>query len=160
MSALSPRHWSAFAFVLAGVILAGWAWRTAWRPQPLPLESWAIADMADHLCGRGIHLRVVSTAFSSPARQSVFLTQTDKPWARLNEVAALRECIDQWRGTLLLLHRGDDVDRLAEQTELWGDSCLIAGPFVFFGDPELLLSVRAVLGDGAHPGGQVASDRP
>jgi hypothetical protein len=28
---------------------------------------------------------------------------------------------------------------------LWGDCCLVSGPFVFFGDPELLAEIRACL---------------
>jgi hypothetical protein len=30
---------------------------------------------------------------------------------------------------------------------LWGDSCLLAGPFLFFGDQDLLDRIRAILSD-------------
>jgi hypothetical protein len=42
-----------------------------------------------------------------------------------------------------------DADKRQVLLDAWADCGWSAGPFVFYGDPELLARVRATLGDAA-----------
>jgi hypothetical protein len=56
----------------------------------------------------------------------------------------VRERIHSWRGTLFCLRKSGEND-WSDLVLSWGDCCLEAGPFLFFGDRELLARVRAAL---------------
>jgi hypothetical protein len=111
---------------------------------PSGLEGWSVLDLADHLGRRGLDLRVVPTGRGRPRDAAAFLTTTDKSWSELNVLPQRVEAIDRWRGTVFCERVVQSAGR-DHQVELWGDSCLVAGPFLFFGDRELLDRIRDTL---------------
>ncbi len=117
-----------------------------------PLDDWDIPRLVAYLNDRGLGLRVVSTMKGGGGSDRMaFLTTTDKGWEELSRPVRGRSQIDRWRGTLHCERgpAGGDWDDLARQ---WGDCCLVAGPFLLYGDRELLGRVRAALSDLPQPG--------
>jgi hypothetical protein len=111
------------------------------------LDDWDIARLVAYLNGKGLGLRVVSTrAGGGGTDRRAFLTTTDKGWEELSRPPRDRSHIDRWRGTLLC-ERGPAMVDWADLTRQWGDCCLEVGPFLLFGDRELLDRVRAGLSD-------------
>jgi hypothetical protein len=84
------------------------------------------------------------TAVTGSRRNTAYLSSTDKGWAELAKLFKVREKIADWTGILYVEKRGADSD-WSITVALWGDCCLVVGPFVFFGDRELLARVRDVL---------------
>jgi hypothetical protein len=126
--------------VVASLLVANRARRRPPEEGPR-LDDWDVPRLVDHLSKQGLELRVVSTQNRSTSLHNAYLTTTDKKWGELNHMLKVPEQAEGWRGTLYV-ERSHDTDVRAFY---WGDCCLVAGPFVFFGDRDLLARVRAVL---------------
>jgi hypothetical protein len=139
--------WSA---LLVSASLAVWIGQRVHGPatSDVPPDDWDIPRLVAHLNDQGLGLRMVSTLKTDVIDQTAFLTTTNKKWQVLNRLPKDHKQIDLWRGTLYCelgrdgLFMRDDWSALTSQ---WGDCCLVIGPFLFYGDRELLGRVRAAL---------------
>jgi hypothetical protein len=141
--------WPLASVPLAGALLIHCVGQRRDGPAPVagPLDDWDIPRLVAHLNGQGLGLRVVSTLKGRVGSdRTAFLTTTDQGWEELSRLIRGRSQIDRWRGTLYCERgpAGGDWDDLKRQ---WGDCCLVVGPFLLFGDRELLGRVRAALSD-------------
>jgi hypothetical protein len=105
------------------------------------MDDWTVPELVDRLRQEGLELRVVPTQQDGTTRYNAYLTTTNKEWKELNLMLKVPEQADQWRGTLYV-ERSHNADI---RVQCWGDCCLVAGPFVFFGDRDLLARVRVAL---------------
>jgi hypothetical protein len=140
------RCWLLLPILLAGILLAGWARQGKERiARPVVrLDGWDIPQLVDHLNGAGLELCVTSTEMDGDVDQSAFLSTTPRKWADVNRLFKDAAQIDRWEGTLYC-ERGP-MTSWPELTSLWGaDYCLVVGPFLFYGDRDLLDRVRATL---------------
>jgi hypothetical protein len=112
-------------------------------------DDWDIPRLVAHLNEAGLRLRMVATRKEGDLYPSAFLTTTDKEWIDFNRLSKDPRLIDRWRGSLYC-ERGPGGDAWSDLARQWGHLCLISGPFLFFGDPELLARVREIL---TQPGG-------
>jgi hypothetical protein len=108
------------------------------------LQGWDLPRLVGHLQGRGLTFRTVSTDKAGKAVNNVFLTVADKEWIELTGLAKTRESAVLWKGTVFCERISQSTARDV-QMEVWGDLCLRTGPFLFFGDPDLLAKIRAAL---------------
>jgi hypothetical protein len=137
------------AFVAVTLLVVGVGRRKGGRATPaVPLDDWDIPQLVAYLNGEGLALRLVPTQKNGAISQAAFLTTTDKEWDELSRLAKKQEWIGRWRGTLYC-KRNMGGEELAYQ---WGDYHLVVGPFLFFGDPELLARVQAALARGTACG--------
>jgi hypothetical protein len=145
--------WPLLAALLAGALLAVWArQRTSGPAAPAPpLDGWDIPRLAAHLNGEGLGLRMVATQKDGAVHQTAFLTTTGKGWEDLNRLPKDLNQINRWQGTLYCerVPGGDGWPGLAHPSD---DCCLVVGPFLLYGDRELLGRVRAALTALAQPG--------
>jgi hypothetical protein len=150
MAAINRLCWhggrASLLVLLAGALLAtAVGQRKGGSPEaPLPLEDWDIPQLVTYLNGKGLGLRVVSTLQNGLIGQSAFLTTTDKEWIDLNPLTKAPKHIDRWRGTLYC-ERGVREPNWSRLTGQWGDRWLAVGPFLLYGDRELLARVRAAV---------------
>ena len=114
-----------------------------------PADDWNIPQLLAYLNEAGLDLRLVATQKEGGLCSSAFLTITDKAWIDLNRLPKDPKQIERWRGALYC-EQGPGGDAWSDLRRQWGDCCLILGPFLFFGDPDLLARVRDVL---TAPGG-------
>jgi hypothetical protein len=105
-----------------------------------PLDDWDIPRLVAYLNEAGLALRMVSARKDGVIDQAAFLTITDQEWEDLDRLFKNPKWISQWRGTLYCKRNTAGYD-----LSHWGDYSLVAGPFLFFGDPELLARVRDAL---------------
>ena len=133
---------------LLAALLAACGWRhtddepTAATPD---VAGWDVPRMAEHLRSRGLTFRLIPADEPGVnAARSAYLTTTAKTWRELTVLRRARERIGDWQGTLHC-ERVNQPGTLDLQIQRWGDCCLEVGPFVFFGDPELLARVRTAL---------------
>ena len=162
-SKLSWRTFWLASVLLAGALLVHCVGQRTGSPATAaaPLDDWDIPRLVAYLNGKGLGLRMVSTRKDGVINQTAYLTTTNKGWEDCNPLRKDRQKIDLWQGTLhcelwrgtLHRERGLSRDDLSDQPHLWGDCCLVVGPFLLFGDRELLSRVRAALSDLTRPGG-------
>jgi hypothetical protein len=113
-------------------------------PADPPLDGWDIRELVAHLRTAGLALRVVPTQKDEVVSHNAYLTTTDQRWEEFNRLPKSCDLIDSWRGTVYVEKGPADADQ-SDRMQLWGDCCLAAGPFLFFGDPELLARIRSAL---------------
>jgi hypothetical protein len=146
-----PPRWFVPAVFAAAVLLAVSLGQRRATPPPLPLDDWQLPELVAHLKRAGLRLRMAAIAKNGAISPAVFLTTEEKPWRELNGLSKDPKRIAEWRGVLYCEYRGGrDQAGLAR---LWGEDCLTAGPFIFYGDAALLARVRDAL---AHPASGVA----
>jgi hypothetical protein len=105
--------------------------------------------LAVYLNRRGVEVVLRAVSRHGTLQQSAYLTSTAKKWRDLNLLCKDPRRIEEWRGTLYCERVGEgDASHLIEQ---WGDHCLAVGPFLFYGDAELLELVRVALAPLAPP---------
>jgi hypothetical protein len=108
------------------------------------LDEWSVPQLVEYLEGRLPGLRAVPTDRKGLTWRNVYLTRTDRGWDRLNHLPWDRGRIDRWRGTVYCELVSDPEERVIV-AGMWGDCGMAAGPFVLFGDPELLAEIREAL---------------
>jgi hypothetical protein len=149
-SLLARAHIVALVVVpLLGVLVVGAGQCPKRRASPLArptLSDWQLPQLVECLNAHGMELRVVPVTETNtpPCVNSAFLTTTKQTWSDLTQLLKVTEKIDTWKGTLYC-ERLHQPNARVEQIEMWGDCCLVVGPFLFFGDRELLARVSAVL---------------
>jgi hypothetical protein len=111
----------------------------------VPLDDWDVPRLVAHLNAEGLRLRLVPTQQDGVVAQRAFLTTTSKDWAELNCLSRIPECIDRWQGCLYCERSTTRTGSWDDQVQEWGDCCLVVGPFLFFGDRDLLERIRAAL---------------
>src|SRR5690242_13738981 len=100
------------------------------------LRGWDIPQLADHLQRSGVDVRLVPVSKDGPPLHSVYLTTTAKEWDDLNHLMKEPQRMAEWRDTLYCERVGDsDAASLLRQ---WGNHGRQIGPFLFYGDAELL----------------------
>jgi hypothetical protein len=142
---------------VALTLLVGLAIVTCWKTPSAPerseagLDDWEVPDLVGYLQGRGLQLHLSPTGPVANARISAYLTTTAKPGGELFWLAKDRRAMHRWAGAVYCERLRHPEDR-EECVASWADCGLRAGPFVFFGDPELLARIRTALGDANNAG--------
>jgi len=113
------------------------------RSSSRSINDWSIVELAGQLNRMRVKVQLRSTQQDGTIGQTAFLTFTDKDWHSLNALKKDANHIHEWRGVLFCERVGEsDATHLLNQ---WGNHCLAVGPFVFYGDSELLRQVRDAL---------------
>jgi hypothetical protein len=144
-----PRYCLLTTAVLAATVLAvSFGQRFSTRAAALrSLDDWDIPELVDHLNRAGLQVRLRSTLPNGAIGSQAFLTTTDKDWEELGYLVKDSSRIQAWRGIVYCkcVRKNDMV------FPLWGDPCLVIGPFHFFGDAEFLERIAAILIPSAPP---------
>jgi hypothetical protein len=138
--------WPVVSVFMAGLVLVVWVGHHAGghAARPVGMDDWDLPQLAAYLNEKGLDLRLRSTQKSGEPRISAYLLTTDRPWIELNHLVKTPNQMEPWRGTLYC-EWGGSQRKWASLMSQWGDCCFVAGPFIFFGDPDLLTRVRAIL---------------
>ena len=110
---------------------------------PVRMDGWGVAELADHLRERGLGLRTLSEPAAGPNGRSALLTVNGGDWKSLCPSHKIAERVAEWKGTVHVEMQG--AGWLDARTNAWGDCCLAAGPFLFFGDRDLLARIEEAL---------------
>jgi hypothetical protein len=108
------------------------------------MDDWKLEDLPWQLRRNGMELRAVSAPPNNPLWVGAYLTTTNKSREQLLLLPALRERIADWNGTVYYRKSisgdaGDAPDPNA------GDCSMRVGPFLLFGDRELMARIRDTL---------------
>jgi len=134
------------AMTLLGISLGQWLGNCPVSRQSI--DGWGLRELADHLNHEGLHVRLQSTIIKVGALgRTAFLTTTDHDWEDLNHLTKDSNRLKQWRGIVYCARVGESDPVLRQ----WGDHCLVAGPFAFYGDAELSERIGAILAPLAAP---------
>jgi hypothetical protein len=131
--------------LIALTLPLGWAgYKALTRPHYLDLTDWDLDRLERHLGEQGLGLRRVDSTGMRPMVPCMFLTHTDKSWDQLERVPKAAALIDGWQGTVYC-ERWPGPEGRQYQAAVWGDCCLLAGPYLFFGDRAILAEIQLAL---------------
>ena len=137
---LLPR-WSlviAFALCAAVVPLA----HRLLHPHADPPRT--LAELADLLRQSEPSLYVVPMTDHDP-EAGLYLCERPRPRERLQQLRRLPESADRWRGVVYCEWNRRLGEIEEDELGRWGDYGLRIGPFVLFGDPNLLGRIRRAI---------------
>jgi hypothetical protein len=150
MQRFSRYGWWSAAFVTMILLAVASKPRSTDSAPSSPIDDWSIPELVEHLNQMGVQMQLRSTQADGVVGTTAFLTTGDKDWHALNTLNKDAKRISEWRGILYCERVGNGDTSVAR---LWGDRCLLVGPFLFYGDAELLKRVRAGLVPVAPPTG-------
>jgi hypothetical protein len=140
-------HLPVLMMAVLGALLVHAFSRSVPKPAPpalLPLDDWSVADMARYLEGRGLGLRAIPTSPKGYLGPNAFLVRRDFSWLELARLPKDAKRVHLWQG-VAYFERWHNPLTAEDRAESWEGACLLAGPFLFFGDPELLAHIRDAL---------------
>jgi hypothetical protein len=113
------------------------------------LNNWDVPELVEHLDRAGLKLRHCSPRRDGFITRFAYLTSTDKSW---DDLSCLRRndsrSFQEWRGTVFCERMNRDWELVFD---LRDEHYMAAGPFVFYGDVELLGRIRAILMPSESP---------
>jgi hypothetical protein len=157
---MTPTPLRSLRPALLTVALAGLAVSVGWHrpatdppgePPTVCMDGWSVPDLVRHLEARGLGLCAMPTWKGGTVIHNAFLTVPGKLFEELAGLPKDRASLDRWAGVVYC----EECPRIAARDLqcLWGDCSLRAGPFVFFGDRDLLGRIREALLDSPPSGG-------
>jgi hypothetical protein len=116
------------------------------KPSPLhaEMQDWDVADLAEHLRGAGLPLRVVPLVGAGDPGERAYLTTTASTAHDLDLLVKSRDRLRDWKGTVYCERPVSEENRRLRLRH-WADCCVEVGPFVLFGDTELLTRIATAL---------------
>jgi hypothetical protein len=96
-------------------------------------------DLAFRLRQSGLDLRGVSPREDGLWLNPVYLTNTEYGVAELKKLTVNPKAVERWKGTVIVFS-----DETIDTTD-WGENGFDWGPFVFFGDKNILLEIARAL---------------
>jgi hypothetical protein len=156
MSGIGKSFGPALLWLCAALLLSAaafplgrWAARGDAAGATPDLDKWDVPRLNQHLNRQGMGLRLVPTSATQGVSSNAYLTRTQQGWEELANRPKVAERVASWRGTVYCERMVSPASRDL-QIDLWGDCCWSVGPFVFFGDRELLTEIRTCLDGTAH----------
>jgi hypothetical protein len=117
--------------------------RAAPQPAPLLLDNWDIPQLAAYLNRAGVEVYALPTRKYGVADSNGFLMVVKKDWSYVNGLVKDASEIHKWRGIVYCAR--ETAITLADYARQWHNHCLRVGPFIFYGDAELLARIGAAL---------------
>jgi hypothetical protein len=109
------------------------------------IDAWDIQELADYLNRGGVEVRIQTVSRHGPLGSAAYLTTTVREWKDLNSLRKDSQHIHEWSGTLYCERVTENEREQLYLFEQWREYSLVKGPFIFYGDPELLVLVRDAL---------------
>jgi hypothetical protein len=150
MPSSKPWHRRALlaALLLVVAALTALLWRGR-RPAPTPPwristtlpPTWSISALHAHLSAQGLSLQRVSTAGNHQSQRSALFTGSTLSPEEVRGLPCDPRQIDRWRHTVKVWVDSAPLEEHERDSGCW----LLAPPFRFFGHPELLGHIKALL---------------
>jgi hypothetical protein len=138
--------------VLALLIATGPNWRPAPDPSQPPggrlhlmgKDGWKVADLLRYLESCDLDLYAAPTGSGEFNGWNAYLFRDEKSSENLTALPADPRQLYRWEGVVYCEYV-PHPEGMEVRLRCWGDACLRAGPFLFFGDPALLAKIRQAL---------------
>ena len=103
----------------------------------------SLHDLAVQLQQNGANLRAVPQRPDGLLLDAIYLTQTQQDASTLGRLYIDPNHPEKWTGTVIVLQEGLRTGHYYSSD--WGEHGWIWGPFLFFGDGEILAEIRRAL---------------
>jgi hypothetical protein len=145
----APHWWRNGLVPLAAILLSGLLALAPRREEPGPgqpprfprMEDWDVADLVRHLESRGLKLHALPTFRRGSVGRNAFLSTEARPWADFGGLIKDPQRLAPWTG-VVYCERLAYPEGAEHLSDCWGDACLWAPPFMFFGDATLRARIR------------------
>jgi hypothetical protein len=114
-------------------------------------DDWKVADLVASLSERGLGLHAVPASARGDVEGGVYLCAQPRARGDLQKLPRLAQLAGRWGGVVFCQREGTGAPLTPGDLASWGEHGMVAGPFVLFGDPELLARVRAALEEEGAP---------
>jgi hypothetical protein len=140
--------WLVVSIFLAAVMAVPLTCRLRSRPTPPPTatELRTLTELAEVLSQEAPDLQIVPIAKHGNVERGMFLSKEPRSWEKLASVTRSNRDADKWQGVVYCERQGGDISSIPERDiEMWGEHALRIGPFLLFGDPELLHRIDQII---------------
>jgi hypothetical protein len=127
-------------FLTMALLIAWLGWRRM-PPSPpsLAMDDWNVPKLVAHLRKAGVEVHTLPCQRNDVPDWCAYLSVTQKEWSDVNGLSKSPILFHEWRGIVYCARESsDDAADLATQ---WGDRCLRIGPFICYGDADLLARI-------------------
>jgi hypothetical protein len=112
-------------------------------PTSVAMDDWNVPKLVAYLHKAGVELYTSSCQKNDVVDSCAHLSVTQKKWRDVYTLTKSPNRIHEWRGIVYCARESPDTTaHLAAQ---WGDQCLRIGPFICYGDADLLARIVAAL---------------
>lgn len=138
-------------YVLLGAIFLTMSLLVAWigscqmpsSPVSLMMDDWNVPRLVAHLRKAGVEVHTMPCQQNDVLDSCVYLSVNQKQWSDVSGLSKSPKRIHEWRGIVYCVRESpDSAENLAAQ---WGDRCLRIGPFICYGDADLLGRIGAAV---------------
>jgi hypothetical protein len=130
------------AAVTAVPLTCGLRSRSATSP-PTVTESRTFTELAEVLSQAAPDLHVVPTMKNGSLEMGFYLCTDARSWEQLTSVSRSYRRADKWQGLVCCERIGHAFPEWEIQE--WGEHAMQIGPFLFFGDPDLLRRIDQII---------------
>jgi hypothetical protein len=106
--------------------------------------DWDVQRLGRELNDRGLQLHVVAAAEGGAVRNNAYFSQDDRTWKELTVLLKSVKRAGDWRG-VVYCEKVTQPGSRDLQMDAWGENARMEGPFLFFGDRELLSRIHEAL---------------
>jgi hypothetical protein len=139
--------WLAGGLVTSTLFVGCWVWQLGQHHGGAAgpdMADWDVPRLVGRLHDNGVDLHMTSPYKGKPVADAAYLSDSERSWEELNRLPATRDSVGRWRGVVYCEKVGPRPAKDV-RVALWGDACLVAPPFLFFGDRDLLDRIGGAL---------------
>lgn len=140
--------WIVVSMFLAGVVAVPLICRMGTTPATPPAltEVRTLTELAEVLSQDASDLQVVPMAKFDSLERGMFLCNDSRSWEQLASVPRTNRDAGKWQGVVYCEYKGVNLSSIPErEIETWGEHGRRIGPFLFFGDPDLLRRIDKLI---------------
>jgi hypothetical protein len=137
--------WIVVSIFLAAVIAVPWTCglRSRTVPPPTHPELSTLTELADLLSQAAPELRMVTTAKNGNFESGIYLCKESRSREQLRLLPRTSRDVGKWQGVVYCERIGNTLPEWEIQE--WDEHAMQIGPFLFFGDTDLLRRIDQII---------------
>jgi hypothetical protein len=137
---------SIFLAAVTAVALTCRLWSRPAMPTPTATELCTLTGLAEALSQDALDLQVVPMMKNGSPEFGFYLCTDARSWEQLAPVLRRNRDAHQWNGVVYCERNNGHSSSIPErEIQLWGEHAMQIGPFLFFGDPDLLRRIDKII---------------
>jgi hypothetical protein len=136
---------SVFLAAVVAVPLTCWMRTSPATPPPALTELTTIAELTTVLSQQAPELHTVPIVKNGSLERGFYLSTASRSWEQLGAVTRSARDAAKWQGVVYCEYVSNIMPVSEGDIQEWGEHGMQIGPFLFFGDPDLLRRIEQII---------------